>query len=387
MLCKRMEEDAVEVLFPSLSSLSVAANNLSSFNPSTPGQVRHLFVTVKTLVMDMNAFTSLIPLCLSLMTLFPNLTTLSLQNNNISALDSEVPTPEQPLSAFSSITTLNLSNNAITTYTLISSLTQIFPNLTSLRVSGNPVFLPPANSAHRTDAAFMLTVARLSTLTTLNYSTITDKDRMEAELYYLSEAEKDLQRREALASREDSIGALERDWPRYHELCGKYDREDLVEKLVAAAAAAAALDAGAPSGPAPATASRPAIRQRKTYPHNTLGARLVSITFQLHPPSPTTGGPQETTTLLLPRTLDVYRVKSLLVRKVGRQWDLRPLGFGFEIVRIRDAGAGAAGAAGQAGKGEEVEAIPDSTRKIGDWINDDDDGGGEGMLVRVHREP
>lgn len=219
----------------------------------------------------------------------------------------------------------------------------------------------------------------------LNYSTITDKDRLDGELYYLSTAEKKIQtaflNTESLASDEYKIARS--DWTRYDELCIKYDRENLTEKLAAQSAQAANTPTAAPS-------SDPS-RSGAKYPPNSLGARLVTINFHFHPDPDTTNveaTKQQTTILTIPRTLDVYRVKGLLVQQVGRQWGLRPLDFVFELV-VRytgtekeaekkdaggDGGGNVEGTASQVKEGEqqgqeqELEEIPDSTRRIGDWI-------------------
>lgn len=196
----------------------------------------------------------------------------------------------------------------------------------------------------------------------LNYSAVTDKDRMDGELYYLSLAEKEIQ------SAFGNTGSLEsgeakavlHDWGRYAELCRKYERENVVEKL---AAQASNTRGTAVAGPQ---------KQISRYPPNSLGARLVTITFCFHPGGTTTTKKVDSVALTLPRTLDVYRVKSLLMRKVGREWGLRPLAFVFELFTPPD-GDGMEGGHGEEG---ERELIPDSTRKIGDWIKE-----GEGECV------
>ena len=349
MLCRQTEDSSLDMQFSSLCSLSVAGNNLSTFR--LPTGSNRVFANVKILVMDLNAFTSIVPLCVSLIPMFPNLTILSLQRNQISAFNAPGSTSEEPLPVYSSITTLNLSHNAITTPAVISSLPHLFPNLASLRVSSNPFFSSPTGSVQHGNedaVAFMLTLARLPTLTMLNYSAITDKDRMEGELYYVSVAEREIQtavQRTGWSPTSNELHTVaQRDWPRYDELCIKYDRENVVEKLAS-------------------TNNRPAGPTPQSYPPNSLGARLVTITFHLHsrPSSTTTTTKDKETTVLLslPRTLDVYRVKSLLVRKVGREWGLRPLDFAFFLIRDREEDGGA---------GVAEEEIPDSTRRIGDWI-------------------
>lgn len=207
----------------------------------------------------------------------------------------------------------------------------------------------------------MLTLARLPTLTMLNYSAITDKDRMDGELYYLSVAENEIQ---TAFRHTESLGCEEftrakQDWGRYGDLCSKYERENLVEKLAAQL-------------PNP-TATSTASSQKPKYPPNSLGARLITVTFHFHPTS-NENTKKEDVVLTLPRTLDVYRVKSLLMRKTGRQWGLQPLGFVFELLTPSD---------GEDGDG--VEEIPDSTRRIGDWITEGVGLGG--VIVRVVPKP
>ncbi|ERF70687.1 hypothetical protein EPUS_02553 [Endocarpon pusillum Z07020] len=361
MLTRRNKDGSIDLLFPSLKSLSVAGNNLSTFFAPTPPSVSIVLTTVKTLVMDMNTFTSLVPLCISLIPLFPTLTTLSLQHNKISTFNSSTSTTDQPTPLYPSITTLNLSHNAITDSRVVSSLPELFPNLTSLQVSDNPFF---SNLTSRTthgieDAAFLITVARLPTLTMLNYTSITEKDRMDGELYYLSVAEKEIQKalQNTQSTTNNDFRRSLQDWARYIELCDKYDRVHIVGRSIAAQSA------HSPKDTVPADAVSAASYRPPKYPPNTLGAQLVTLTFRLQTPSknepPTTtdtiphSPTPESVTLTLPRTLDVYRVKSLLLRKIGREWNLKPLEFTFEIVQ--DAG-------------EQVEEIPDSTRRIGDWI-------------------
>jgi tubulin-specific chaperone E len=351
---------STELHFPSLSSLSIAGNNLSTFYATTAGSIDLVFPTIKTLIMDSNMFMSLGPLCKAMIPLVPNLTNFSLQHNQISAINHPGSTSEEPFPCYPSITSLNLSHNAITTPATLSFLSQLLPNLTSLRVSGNPFFTPtPGNVSRTEEASFMLTLARLPTLKTLNYSVITDKDRMEGELYYLSVAEKELRTAygETGSMASDDFRRIQRDWGRYAELCGKYEREHVVDKLGAQTQKSV-----------PVNFSRQYAKQAKKYLPGSLGAQLVTITFHFHSEIATNTTTTTTTTinnkdddenrtvvLTIPRTLDVYRVKGLLMRKVGREWGLRPLGFSFDLVHKHD----------EEGGGEE---IPDSTRRVGDWL-------------------
>ena len=97
------------------------------------------------------------------------------------------------------------------------------------------------------------------------------------------------------------------------------------------------------------------------YPPGSLGARLVTITFLLSDNNNNDKKDSTTAqshTLTLPRTLDIYRVKALLLRARGKEWGLRPLAFDLQLLSPSNGDDG------------EYEEIPDSTRRIGDWIEE-----------------
>src|SRR5699024_2014327 len=94
------------------------------------------------------------------------------------------------------------------------------------RISGNPLYNQPVESTAITslpeqpmtvDESYMLTLARLSTLTVLNYSKITSQDRHNGELYYLSLIAKELS-----AFPESAEAEILAKHPRYGGLCQKY---------------------------------------------------------------------------------------------------------------------------------------------------------------------
>ncbi len=117
------------------------------------------------------------------LSLLPNLQTLSLKNNRISAIIRDPPEPTAAPSEadpikprFSStLTTLDLCRNAIAAWAVIDALPEIFPGLTSLRISHNPLYqdLTAANGKPLSqDDGFMLTIARLGDLQVLNFSQV-----------------------------------------------------------------------------------------------------------------------------------------------------------------------------------------------------------------------
>ena len=120
-----------------------------------------------------------------------------------------------------SLMELNVPFCSISDWALIDGLAQICPGLTSLRVSHNPLYesLVGADGKPLTpDDGYMLTIARLGRLARLNFSTITPKDRLNAELYYLAQINTELSTTTA-----DFKSKVIARHPRYHELCQTYD--------------------------------------------------------------------------------------------------------------------------------------------------------------------
>lgn len=150
------------------------------------------------------------------------------------------------------------------------------------------------------DEAFMLTLARLASVTTVNYSKVSNQDRTNGELYYLSLIGKELSA--FPESQERSILAQH---PRYSELCDIY------------------------GPPAIKRAGDPARGGAAVNPRS-LAARLVNFRFYLSPSAQfpervrkdDNGGIQEHAQEI-PRTFDIYRVKAIVSRIFG----LQPLSF------------------------------------------------------------
>jgi hypothetical protein len=301
---------------------------------------------VTTLILDNNLFTSLGFLA-DVLRAFPSLKALSLQGNEISSITLPGSGSGEETSSFPHLESVNLSQNLIEGYDFIDALPRLFPRLTSLRVSNNPFFAsgtsihppthdaifhratipsstssaPPARSlpgTSRSDAVFSLTLARIPTLLTLNHSNITSRDREEGEIYYTSLAERELS---AAISRiiastpnlEPELNELKRRYPRYEELCQKYDRESVFDTQKASSRQAASKD----------NAAYP------IYATGTLGDRLVNTHFYIPSPANLTGASsvqtarsaaeRRTTTpttfsRLIPRTIPVYTLKALLAR-------------------------------------------------------------------------
>jgi hypothetical protein len=282
-------------------------------------------------MLDNNLFTSLAFLP-NAMHGFPNLKVLSLQGNQISSIGLLSPLgSDREAISFPQLGSLNLSHNLIANYSFIDALPQLFPGLTSLRVSNNPFFssgtnthppaydeiphkaipasstasapphrMPASPRTSRSDAPYSLTLARIPTLLSLNHSTITPRDREEGEIYYIAIAERELSAAIAetpVYSREGHVSDVKRQYPRYEELCRKYERESVFDKQRSA------------SNEVPAQTS---------YTPGTLGIRLVKTRFyipQKDEGSRATSSVIPTTfSRLIPRTISVYTLKALLAR-------------------------------------------------------------------------
>ncbi|EEH08077.1 tubulin-specific chaperone E [Histoplasma capsulatum G186AR] len=295
------EVAAVSKQFPSLRSLSVSGNEFTSL----PCPISS---TIQELILEYNGFESIHSI--RQLASLSELKKLSLRGNMISRIGSDNPPtiPEKSNIVFSStLTSLDISFNKISHWSFIDMLPRVFPGLATLRVSDNPLYdQPPAPSRvtnmpeypMTVDEAYMLTLARLPRLETLNYSKITDQDRNNGELYYLS-----LIRKELAASPQSEENHILELHPRYRELCSTYGEVEINRET---------------------ESSGSGIHPRS------LAARLVTFNFYLpdrqnqkpisQKPDMTASAEYSTN---IPKSFDVYRIKAL----VARHFSLSPLRF------------------------------------------------------------
>ncbi|KAI5302418.1 hypothetical protein KEM56_000716, partial [Ascosphaera pollenicola] len=262
--------------FFALQKLAFSSNGLTSSSQSLPE-------TITELRLDYNEFNYID--CLRPLTNLTHLTRLSLRGNNIQAVFSSESASE-PLVFPPSLIALDVSFNRIDSWSFVDQLPKIFPGLKTLRISDNALYMQPPISAEISgvpekamtiDEAYMLTLARIGQLENLNYSHIDANDRQNGELYYLS-----LIRKELGASPVEEEESILQKHPRFHELCKAYGKQQI---------------------------DRVALGPDAVNPRS-LAARLVNITFYL----PSSG---QTVRKEVPKTLDVYAVKSFVARKFG----------------------------------------------------------------------
>ena len=123
---------------------------------------------------------------------------------------------------------LDLSYNEIATWTFFDSISACVPGLKHLRISGNPIYASSeiVKGKVTTPAQVsMLVIARIPQLETLNFTTIADKDRLNAETSYLSLITDELAN--SPLAEQDTILSHH---PRFEELCEEYGRPDVTRK-------------------------------------------------------------------------------------------------------------------------------------------------------------
>lgn len=301
--------------FTNLRELRLAGNALQSLQIPKDIELSNL-EHVEIVGLERNNFEDLD--CLQgISNFFPSVTTLSLKDNKISRISQSSSVTRN---TFPHIRALNLSDNKIASYQFFNGIPELLPNLTSLQVTNNPLYQQDAalitDGSRALDKSFYLTLARIPTLETLNYTNISARDRQEGGLYYLSVVEKDL--RDLLANGtkpEDLKDRIVELHPSYPALVRHHERDSILDTLNS--------DANSANGfPVPT---------KPTYAGGSLGARLVTATFYL-PQLPSDPNPLKTVepvevALTIPTTLPVKQLMSLLHRHPTFRPHLRPLQF------------------------------------------------------------
>lgn len=230
--------------------------------------------TLTTLDLEYNDISTLTDL--GSLTSLTSLRNLHLKGNRITALAPlGVSAPIFP----PSVQYLDVSYNEIKDWSFVDDLSSHFPGLTGLRLTHNPVYeLTDAGAkAPSSEDAHMFTIARIASLKSLNFTSISASDRSNAEMFYLSRIARQL-----AAVPETAEDSVKTQHPRYAELCDIYGEPDV-------------------------------IRREEVNP-SFLEARLVTVGF--HCP----GNVKKTTKI--PRSIDVYSVKGI----AGKLFGLSPLG-------------------------------------------------------------
>lgn len=229
------------------------------------------FSSLTTINLEFNEFTSLSDV--ASLTELKSLRNLHLKGNNISSL--AAAGEDAPIFS-EEVKYLDISYNTVAQWAFLDSLTTSFPGLTGLRISHNPIYeQPTTGEAATSEEAYMYTVARIGQLVTLNFSKITDTDRSNAEIFYLSRIAKQIAG--VAEGQEQTVTATH---PRYAKLCSIYGEPDI-------------------------------IRREEVNPAF-LEARLINVTFHLD---------GEEKASRIPKSFDIYAVKGI----AGKLYGVAPL--------------------------------------------------------------
>ncbi|KAL9104107.1 MAG: hypothetical protein Q9163_000909 [Psora crenata] len=188
---------------PALSALTVSYNRIRTL--STPLQNSDL-VRLDLSFNEISSVRDIWPLSSML-----KLSDLSLRSNPITTLASE------KVELFS-LRHLDLTATRLPNFASLNPIPNLSPSLRSLLTKDTPLSKNPSAS--------LLTIARIATLTELNYSHISSAERMNAELYYLSTITKVLSDA-ASPVEEKQILACHPRWP---DLCRIYGEPEIPRK-------------------------------------------------------------------------------------------------------------------------------------------------------------
>ena len=263
--------------FSVISTLTASSNAFRSISsPLLSG-------TLTSLTLEYNHFTKLSDL--APLTGLKSLEALHLKGNRISAAYTT------PLVFGESLRYVDLSYNQVTSWAFVDALTEIFPGITALRFAHNPIYddlAAETGTSAGVDDGYMLTLARLRNLKSLNFSSISDEERRNAEMFYLSRIG------QAMAKvRENDEDLVISQHKRYVELCQIYGEPAVIRKSA------------------------------EDVNPNFLEARLIKFTFYIPPDSGASDNRSKgiMQTKEIPKGFDIYQIKGI----VGRMFGLRPL--------------------------------------------------------------
>jgi tubulin-specific chaperone E len=272
----------VVATFPALIYLTADSNELRSLNAPMALLQSMSKWSLKSLNLDYNKLSSLGDI--SPLVGLPYLETLRLKGNHIVAITDE--SRKKPIFG-GHLQYVDLAYNNVTSWAFVDELPDVFPGLTALRFSHNPIYESPTkeeSTATVIEEGYMFTLARIAALKVLNFSNITPADRTNAEMFYLSRIG-----RAMAAVPETEEHRITKQHRRYNELCQLY---------------------GAPT----------VVRVGSTINPDFLEARLIKFNFYMPPGK---SGKQGSVTIAqeIPKGFDIYQVKGI----VGRLFGLRPL--------------------------------------------------------------
>lgn len=196
--------------FPGTTSLAAASNGLAQITSHTlPSGLRELDLAG-------NSFQSLSDL--QHISSCAHLENMILKHNPVSQAH-HAGTPPPLLNQ--TLRDLDLAHCSISSWSFFDTLPTSFPSLIHLRVTGNPIYNTVLSADGKplltAEDGYILTIARLPQLQTLNYSKITEKERLNADSYYLRQIVAEI-----TAASPDQAAKIQASHPRWKALCEEY---------------------------------------------------------------------------------------------------------------------------------------------------------------------
>lgn len=261
----------VACIAPNLTTLSAARNRLNRVTSDPlPSTLAHIVLSDN----DFDALSDLSGLssCTGLSSLTLKRCHISTNGNNASDI----------IVYSRSLQVLDIAYNRVANWALFDILEETFPALESLVITGNPLYGSLSSVEGTTLTAedgYMLTIARLPRISFLNYSKVTEKERLNSETYYLNQIVSELGKTPA-----DKRPQVLRTHPRWKALCEEY--------------------------------GEPAPKETKsdTINPSSLAARLVTIDFNV---SATYDSAAVTRKDTVPKSMNVYALLGMAGKRLG----------------------------------------------------------------------
>ena len=327
--------------FPKIRTLSASKNGMTC----TPKSIQA--DTLRSLDLSYNNISSFTNIR-SLSSL-PALTELSLRGNPIATLEADDI-------KFTILKKLDMTSTLLPSLFSLNPISAAFPVLQSLLTKNTPLSQQP--SAH------LLTIARVSTLTELNYSNITPAERQNAELYYISQITAQISAADSPKKEQEILS----EHPRWNELCQIHGEVEVTRRYL----------------------------QKDRFPPGSLGARTAKFTFELMPRNDMDERGL-TRTKLIPLTTSIYRLTGIVaslfaipylsIKLILETDDLDPTK-GHEALNDSDEDSNASDVDSDDGGKKDgwvrrEEDLIGSMRPIADWLPIDFKGMGKDVRVRV----
>ncbi|KAH7343296.1 hypothetical protein B0J17DRAFT_641814 [Rhizoctonia solani] len=210
--------EACEVLIylPGLQELQLGYNQLEHLRPSSRISALEALPNLTTLNLDSNSLGNWVS-SMSSCSSVPQLRSLIIPSNGITAIPrrADTSTIKEPTLA---LHYLAIADNPISNWSDVDSLVTWFPELRELVISLEPLAsgIPPGATRN-------FVIARLPLLAKLNGTEVTERERVDAELFYLSWIGRNAQ------SSETDTETLN---PRWKELANKYNTSTQIPKSV-----------------------------------------------------------------------------------------------------------------------------------------------------------